>query len=117
MWFLTNRPMSHCRMMPPRLLRSLTPCNVSNRSPGFICRRTKAVGSVCDNKVDSPIRPLGDAQYAPTITTMAATKLPDEVRADHIAAMGDDLGQVYYALWQEVALLFRDWGAFIELFL
>jgi hypothetical protein len=30
--------------------------------------------------------------------------------------MGNELGRTFYALWQEVALLFRDWGEFVELF-
>jgi hypothetical protein len=30
--------------------------------------------------------------------------------------MGQELGTAYHTLWSDVALLFRDWGEFIELF-
>jgi hypothetical protein len=40
----------------------------------------------------------------------------DEIKQNNIAAMGNKLGTVYSALWQEVARLFTDWSEFVSLF-
>ena len=52
-----------------------------------------------------------DACLAPMGTQSA-----EAVRAEYVVAMGEELGTAYHTLWSDVALLFRDWGEFIELF-
>ena len=47
---------------------------------------------------------------------MAISRSPDETREHYVSYMGEPLGQASYALWSEVALLFRDWGEFTYLF-
>ncbi|HKT32773.1 MAG TPA: hypothetical protein VJS89_09850 [Gammaproteobacteria bacterium] len=40
----------------------------------------------------------------------------EEARAKHITAMGDDLGRLYSALWQEIVWLHRKWTEYVVLF-
>jgi hypothetical protein len=47
---------------------------------------------------------------------MAAPQSAEEVKAEYVAAMGQELGTPYHMLWSDVALLFPDWGEFTELF-
>ena len=47
---------------------------------------------------------------------MADTHSGKELKERYVAAMGDELGSAYAALWSDVSLLFRDWDEFIELF-
>jgi hypothetical protein len=47
---------------------------------------------------------------------MGTTRSPDETRGHYVAAMGQSLGEASYALWSDVALLFRDWSEFTTLF-
>jgi hypothetical protein len=47
---------------------------------------------------------------------MAISRSPDETRQHYVSSMGEPLGEASYALWSEVALLFRDWGEFTYLF-
>ena len=47
---------------------------------------------------------------------MAISRSPDETREHYASYMGEPLGESSYALWSEVALLFRDWGEFTYLF-
>lgn len=47
---------------------------------------------------------------------MAAERTAEEAKAHCISAMGQDLGEVYAALWQETALLFRNWNEYVDLF-
>ena len=47
---------------------------------------------------------------------MATTQSPEETRRHYVSVMGEALGEASYALWSEVALLFRDWGEFTHLF-
>jgi hypothetical protein len=47
---------------------------------------------------------------------MAISRSPDETRQHYVSYMGEPLGEASYALWSEVALLFRDWGEFTYLF-
>jgi hypothetical protein len=37
-------------------------------------------------------------------------------RADHIAKMGEEIGTIYSALWQEVAWINKKWAQYVELF-
>lgn len=46
----------------------------------------------------------------------ATNRTADEVKADNILAMGQELGPLYDALWQQVAWLHTKWGQYIELF-
>jgi AbiU2 len=39
-----------------------------------------------------------------------------QAKADHIAKMGDEIGAVYSALWQEVAWINKKWAQYVELF-
>jgi hypothetical protein len=43
-------------------------------------------------------------------------RTPEEAKAHCISAMGQQLGEVYATLWQEVALLYRNWNEYVELF-
>jgi AbiU2 len=47
---------------------------------------------------------------------MAAYRTSEEVRAEHIAKMGDQLGKAYNALYNELAWLFIKWRQYEELF-
>ena len=40
----------------------------------------------------------------------------DEVKRHHIKVMGDDLGSLYHALWNELAWLYSKWGEYVDLF-
>lgn len=46
----------------------------------------------------------------------AETLSADEARQRNIAAMGEDLGSVYSALWQAVATIYVYWGEYVVLF-
>lgn len=35
---------------------------------------------------------------------------------ENVAVMGQEVGAIYSALWQEVALIYQKWGQFVELF-
>ena len=39
-----------------------------------------------------------------------------QAKADHVAVMGDEIGTVYSALWQEVAWIHKKWAQYVELF-
>jgi AbiU2 len=39
-----------------------------------------------------------------------------EAKAERVAKMGEDLGELYDALWQQVAWLHRKWGDYVALF-
>ncbi len=43
-------------------------------------------------------------------------RTPDEARAEHIHIMGEELGSLYDALWQEVAWLYGKWSEYVALF-
>ena len=43
-------------------------------------------------------------------------RTPEEAKAHHISVMGQQLGEVYATLWQELALLCRNWNEYVELF-
>jgi hypothetical protein len=45
-----------------------------------------------------------------------ADRTAEESRALNIAAMGQDLGEIYSALWQQLTWLFQKWGQFTEAF-
>jgi hypothetical protein len=40
----------------------------------------------------------------------------DEAKTINIASMGQELGEVYTELWQEVSRLFGKWEEYVELF-
>ena len=48
--------------------------------------------------------------------TSAIHRIPDETKNHYVAAMGEDLGRVYYALWQEVVWLHNQWDEYLQLF-
>lgn len=39
-----------------------------------------------------------------------------ETQSDNIAAMGEEVGKIYSALWQEVALIHNRWGQYVALY-
>ena len=47
---------------------------------------------------------------------MSGHRTADEVKRHHIEVMGDDLGSLYHALWNELAWLYSKWGEYVELF-
>jgi hypothetical protein len=48
---------------------------------------------------------------------MTAThRTAEEAKAEHIRLMGDGLGTVYAALWQEVAWVYGKWSDFVTVF-
>lgn len=40
----------------------------------------------------------------------------EQTRSDNVAAMGEEVGKIYSALWQEVALIHKRWGQYVALF-
>jgi len=47
---------------------------------------------------------------------MAVEQTSEDVRAEHMRLMGDDLGAIYYELWTQVSWLHLKWQRFIALF-
>lgn len=47
---------------------------------------------------------------------MSITRTPSEAKARNVAAMGEELGTLYSALWQEVAVIHSKWAQFVILF-
>lgn len=47
---------------------------------------------------------------------MATHRTAEEVKQHHIEVMGEELGTLYHALWNELAWLYSKWGAYVELF-
>jgi AbiU2 len=47
---------------------------------------------------------------------MSSSRTASESKADHIARMGEGLGGVYDALWQEVAWIHSKWAEYVTLF-
>lgn len=47
---------------------------------------------------------------------MGTTRTADEAKWNYIAVMGEPLGLVFHALWQEVAWLHRKWDEYVELY-
>lgn len=46
----------------------------------------------------------------------ASERTAEQARDGNIAVMGQEIGAIYSALWQEVALIHQKWGQFVELF-
>lgn len=47
---------------------------------------------------------------------MGNHRTADETRQHHIESMGEPLGSLFNALWQEVAWLYRKWNEYVELY-
>jgi len=47
---------------------------------------------------------------------MSGHRTAEEVKRHHIEVMGDDLGSLYHAVWNELAWLYSKWGEYVELF-
>jgi hypothetical protein len=47
---------------------------------------------------------------------MSSHKTAEEVRDSHVKAMGEALGTLYHALWNETAWLYMKWDEYVELF-
>ena len=45
----------------------------------------------------------------------ASNRSADEAKADNIHAMGEELGLLYDALWQQVTWLYSKWEEYVEL--
>ncbi len=48
--------------------------------------------------------------------TSATHRTPEETKKHYITAMGEDLGTIFYALWQEVGWLHNEWDEYLQLF-
>ena len=46
----------------------------------------------------------------------ASERTAAQAKADHIAKMGNEIGTIYSALWQEVAWINKKWAQYVELF-
>ena len=47
---------------------------------------------------------------------MSSSQTPEEVRQQHLDSMGEDLGSLYHALWNELAWLYAKWDEYVEMF-
>lgn len=47
---------------------------------------------------------------------MSAHRTAEEVKQQHIDAMGTELGSLYHALWNELVWLYSKWEEYVELF-
>ena len=47
---------------------------------------------------------------------MATTQSADEAKQAYVASMGESLGSIFHALWQEVAWLHFKWREYVVLF-
>ena len=62
---------------------------------------------------------LGDSktEHEPRQTDETGAEMTsEESKAENVQAMGKDLGELYTALWLEVARLHTKWGEYVELF-
>lgn len=48
--------------------------------------------------------------------TSATHRTPEETKKHYVSLMGEELGSLFYALWQEVIWLHIEWHEFVELF-
>jgi plasmid stabilization system protein ParE len=56
------------------------------------------------------------AQALETAIDMSRSQTPEEVRQQHLDSMGEDLGALYHALWNELVWLYAKWGEYVEMF-
>lgn len=47
---------------------------------------------------------------------MSRNRTAEEVKQHHIEVMGEDLGTLFHALWNELAWLYFEWSEYVELF-
>jgi hypothetical protein len=47
---------------------------------------------------------------------MPTSNTPEEVRQQHLDLMGEEIGSLYHALWNELAWLYAKWGEYVEMF-
>jgi len=47
---------------------------------------------------------------------MSANRTAEEVKQHHIEVLGEELGSLYHALWNELAWLYSKWDEYVELF-
>lgn len=47
---------------------------------------------------------------------MTRSKTADESKHEYVQLMGETLGKVFHALWQEVAWLYTNWGEYVALY-
>ena len=48
--------------------------------------------------------------------TTATHYTPEQAKDHYVAAMGEDLGRIFYALWQDVFWLHNEWDEYLQLF-
>ena len=48
--------------------------------------------------------------------TMATTRTAEQTKQYYVAKMGEKLGSLYYALWQEVCWLYAEWREYVEVY-
>lgn len=49
-------------------------------------------------------------------TDMPSDRTAEQVKNHHIVRMGEELGPLYHALWNELAWLYFKWGEYVEIF-
>jgi len=69
-----------------------------------------------DHQVKSMKKPAGLTKTLEIACDMSAHRTAEEIKQEYIEMMGDDLGSVYYVLWNELAWLYSKWGEYVELF-
>ncbi|MHC4674500.1 MAG: AbiU2 domain-containing protein [Planctomycetota bacterium] len=47
---------------------------------------------------------------------MSTNRSAEEVKQHHVETMGEELGSLYHALWNELAWLYMKWGEYVEIF-
>ena len=47
---------------------------------------------------------------------MSQSKTADESKQEYVQLMGEPLGKIFHALWQEVAWLYTKWGEYVALY-
>lgn len=47
---------------------------------------------------------------------MSSNQTAEEVRQQHLELLGEELGCLYHALWNETAWLYMNWGEYVEIF-
>ena len=71
----------------------------------------------CTTVPSISIAAASDKRCSLGLTKMTTThRTAEEAKAEHIRLMGDELGTIYAALWQEVAWVHGKWSEFVALF-
>lgn len=47
---------------------------------------------------------------------MSTHRTTEEAKQQYVEVMGEKLGSLYHALWNELAWLYAKWGEYVEIF-